>query len=102
MLCQLPFASRYSRSRGSSIAPRNTSSITLPGARGKVLSGEKRSGPRLWTDRQACADDDGVLATAGGVVFAGALDRTFAAHELRGSRLRRRALATSRATCPSA
>jgi alcohol dehydrogenase (cytochrome c) len=35
----------------------------------------------LWTDRQRAPLSSGVLATAGGVVFAGALDRVFAAYD---------------------
>jgi alcohol dehydrogenase (cytochrome c) len=35
----------------------------------------------LWTNRQRAPLSSGVLATAGGVVFAGALDRVFAAYD---------------------
>jgi alcohol dehydrogenase (cytochrome c) len=35
----------------------------------------------VWTDRQRAPMTTGTLATAGGVVFAGALDRTFAAYD---------------------
>src|SRR4029079_5202410 len=35
----------------------------------------------LWTNRQRAPLSSGVLATAGGVVFGGALDRVFAAYD---------------------
>jgi alcohol dehydrogenase (cytochrome c) len=35
----------------------------------------------VWTMRQRAPQSSGVLATAGGVVFAGALDRVFAAYD---------------------
>ena len=35
----------------------------------------------VWTNRQRAPQSTGVLATAGGVVFAGALDRVFAAYD---------------------
>jgi alcohol dehydrogenase (cytochrome c) len=35
----------------------------------------------VWTMRQRAPESSGVLATAGGVVFAGALDRVFAAYD---------------------
>jgi alcohol dehydrogenase (cytochrome c) len=35
----------------------------------------------IWTNRQRAPQSTGVLATAGGVVFAGALDRVFAAYD---------------------
>ena len=35
----------------------------------------------VWTNRQRAPQSTGVLATAGGVVFAGALDRAFAAYD---------------------
>jgi alcohol dehydrogenase (cytochrome c) len=42
----------------------------------------------VWTSRQRAPMTTGTLATAGGVVFAGALDRTFAAYdETTGARL---------------
>jgi alcohol dehydrogenase (cytochrome c) len=40
----------------------------------------------LWTHRQRAPMSSGVLATAGGVVFAGALDRVFAAYDDRTGR----------------
>ena len=35
----------------------------------------------VWTERQRAPQRTGVLATAGGVVFAGALDRWFTAYD---------------------
>jgi alcohol dehydrogenase (cytochrome c) len=35
----------------------------------------------VWTMRQRAPQSSGVLATAGGVVFAGSLDRVFAAYD---------------------
>jgi alcohol dehydrogenase (cytochrome c) len=35
----------------------------------------------VWTERQRAPQSTGVLATAGGLVFAGALDRWFSAYD---------------------
>ena len=59
---------------------------------GAARHGRRRQGSRLqainletrktvWTDRQRAAQTSGVLATAGGLVFAGAVDRSFKAYD---------------------
>ncbi|HLG56180.1 MAG TPA: PQQ-binding-like beta-propeller repeat protein [Vicinamibacterales bacterium] len=45
----------------------------------QAINLEKRQ--TVWTDRQRAPMTTGTLATAGGVVFAGALDRTFVAYD---------------------
>ncbi len=56
------------------------------GRYGRVQAFDLRNRTILWTERQHAPMTTGVLATAGGVVFAGGLDRMFAAYDERTGR----------------
>jgi alcohol dehydrogenase (cytochrome c) len=60
-----------------SISPRPGSD----GRYGLLQAIDTRSGKTLWKARQRAPQTTGVLATAGGVVFAGALDRRYSAYD---------------------
>jgi alcohol dehydrogenase (cytochrome c) len=51
------------------------------GRYGRLQAINLETGRTLWTHRQRAPLSSGVLATAGGVVFAGGLDRVFAAYD---------------------
>jgi alcohol dehydrogenase (cytochrome c) len=51
------------------------------GLYGRIQAINLETRKTVWTDRQRAPMTTGTLATAGGVVFAGALDRTFAAYD---------------------
>ena len=51
------------------------------GKYGRVQAVNLETKKTVWTMRQRAPQSTGVLATAGGVVFAGALDRVFAAYD---------------------
>jgi alcohol dehydrogenase (cytochrome c) len=51
------------------------------GKYGRVQAINLETKQTVWTMRQRAPQSSGVLATAGGVVFAGALDRVFAAYD---------------------
>jgi alcohol dehydrogenase (cytochrome c) len=51
------------------------------GRYGRVQAFDLENRTVLWTERQHAPMTSGVLATAGGVVFAGALDQTFQAYD---------------------
>jgi alcohol dehydrogenase (cytochrome c) len=51
------------------------------GRYGRLQAIELEQRKTLWTDRQRAFQSGGVLATAGGVVFAGATDRWFSAYD---------------------
>jgi alcohol dehydrogenase (cytochrome c) len=51
------------------------------GKYGRVQAVNLETRKVLWTNRQRAPQSTGVLATSGGVVFAGALDRMFAAYD---------------------
>jgi alcohol dehydrogenase (cytochrome c) len=58
------------------------------GKYGRVEAVDLVTGKTMWVDRQRAPITSGVLATAGGLVFAGGLDRVFSAHDARtGARL---------------
>jgi alcohol dehydrogenase (cytochrome c) len=60
-----------------SISPRPDSD----GRYGLLQAIDTRTGKTLWKARQRAPQTTGVLATAGGVVFAGALDRRYSAYD---------------------
>jgi alcohol dehydrogenase (cytochrome c) len=60
-----------------SISPRPDSD----GRFGLLQAIDTRTGKTLWKARQRAPQTTGVLATAGGVVFAGALDRRYSAYD---------------------
>ena len=60
-----------------SLSPRKDSD----GLYGRLQAIDLRSGNTLWTRRERAPRTSGVLATAGGLVFAGSLDRVFAAYD---------------------
>lgn len=60
-----------------SISPREGSD----GRYGVLQAIDTRTGKTLWKARQRAPQTTGVLATAGGVVFAGALDRRYSAYD---------------------
>ena len=51
------------------------------GKYGRIQAIDLATRKTLWTERQRAPQSSGVLATAGGLVFAGALDRSFAAYD---------------------
>ena len=51
------------------------------GRYGRIQAVDLASRKTLWTERQRAPQTTGVLATAGGLVFAGALDRYFTAYD---------------------
>ena len=51
------------------------------GRYGLLQAIDTRTGKTLWKARQRAPQTTGVLATAGGVVFAGALDRRYSAYD---------------------
>jgi alcohol dehydrogenase (cytochrome c) len=51
------------------------------GLYGRIQAINLETRKSVWTDRQRAPTTTGTLATAGGVVFAGALDRMFAAYD---------------------
>jgi alcohol dehydrogenase (cytochrome c) len=51
------------------------------GRYGRIQAIDLNTRKTLWTERQRAPQTTGVLATAGGLVFAGALDRNFAAYD---------------------
>jgi alcohol dehydrogenase (cytochrome c) len=51
------------------------------GRYGRMQAFDLQNRKVLWTERQHAPKTSGVLATAGGVVFSGALDRTFSAYD---------------------
>ena len=58
------------------------------GLYGRIQAINLETRKTVWTERQRAPMTTGTLATAGGVVFAGALDRTFTAYdEMTGARL---------------
>jgi alcohol dehydrogenase (cytochrome c) len=58
------------------------------GRYGRVQAVHLETGKTVWAERQRAPVTSGVLATAGGLVFAGSLDRMFSAHDSRtGERL---------------
>ncbi len=60
-----------------SIRPRQDSD----GRYGRIQAIDLMTRKTLWTERQRAPQTTGVLATAGGLVFAGALDRWFTAYD---------------------
>jgi len=50
------------------------------GRYGRIQAINVETGKTVWTERQRAPQTTGVLVTAGGVVFAGALDRWFTAY----------------------
>jgi alcohol dehydrogenase (cytochrome c) len=51
------------------------------GRYGRLQAIDLKTGETLWTDRHRAPQTAGVLATAGGVVFSGTLDRRFTAYD---------------------
>jgi alcohol dehydrogenase (cytochrome c) len=51
------------------------------GRYGRLQAVNVETGKTVWTERQRAPQSTGTLATAGGVVFAGALDRWFTAYD---------------------
>jgi alcohol dehydrogenase (cytochrome c) len=51
------------------------------GRYGRIQAVNVATGKTVWTERQRAPQSSGTLATAGGVVFAGALDRSFTAYD---------------------
>jgi alcohol dehydrogenase (cytochrome c) len=51
------------------------------GRYGRIQAIDVTTGETLWTERQRAPQSTGVLATAGGLVFAGALDRWLTAYD---------------------
>ncbi|MDR2212931.1 MAG: PQQ-binding-like beta-propeller repeat protein [Pseudomonadales bacterium] len=57
------------------------------GRYGRIQALDAQSGATLWTARQRAPQTTGVLATAGGVIFAGALDRRLSAYDAKDGAL---------------
>ncbi len=64
------------------------------GKYGRVEAIDLNTHQVLWTQRQRAPQTSGVLATSGGVVFAGALDRSFAAYDDRSGEVLWRSVLT--------
>jgi alcohol dehydrogenase (cytochrome c) len=56
-------------------------SLDSDGRYGRIQAIDLATRKTLWTQRQRAPQTSGVLATAGGLVFAGALDRWFTAYD---------------------
>jgi len=54
---------------------------------GRLQAIDLKSGRNVWVVRQRAPQTSGVLATAGGLVFAGSLDRAFRAYDARDGRM---------------
>jgi alcohol dehydrogenase (cytochrome c) len=78
-LTPVPLEQRGSLSTGVrwTIRPRDDSD----GRYGRIQAIDLTTRETLWTERQRAPQTTGVLATAGGLVFAGALDRMFTAYD---------------------
>jgi alcohol dehydrogenase (cytochrome c) len=78
-LTPVPLEQRGSLSTGVrwTIRPRPDSD----GRYGRIQAIDLATRETLWTQRQRAPQTTGVLATAGGLVFAGSLDRVFAAYD---------------------
>jgi alcohol dehydrogenase (cytochrome c) len=63
------------------VAPSISPSPDSDGRYGIVQAINVATGETLWETRQRAPQTTGVLATAGGLVFAGALDRRFTAYD---------------------
>lgn len=65
----------------SGVMPKTRPVPNSDGRYGRVQAFDLQNRKVLWTERQHAPMTSGVLATAGGVVFAGGLDQTFSAYD---------------------
>jgi alcohol dehydrogenase (cytochrome c) len=78
-LTPVPLDQRGSLSTGVSWTIRPT--LTSDGRYGRIQAIDLDTRSTIWTTRQRAPQTTGTLATAGGLVFAGALDRWFSAYD---------------------
>jgi alcohol dehydrogenase (cytochrome c) len=78
-LTPVPLDQRGSLSTGVSWSIRPT--LTSDGRYGRIQAIDLETRSTIWTTRQRAPQTTGTLATAGGLVFAGALDRWFSAYD---------------------
>ncbi|MGE3405006.1 MAG: pyrroloquinoline quinone-dependent dehydrogenase, partial [Vicinamibacterales bacterium] len=83
----------------SGVMPRTRPVPNSDGRYGRVQAMDLQTRKVLWTERQHAPMTSGVLATAGGVVFAGSLDRQFTAYD---EKTGRKLWSTTLADVPSA
>jgi len=68
---------------------------------GRIQAVDLKTGKTVWKERQRAAPGTGILATKGGLLFAGALDRSFSAYDqATGKRLWHRVLTNVPSSAP--